>query len=267
MPKRSAIQVGDTQVEVPLPGGEPLRVRPQIVHEMGERYAGFADAESLMQGGIGHRVSVVLNRDEVEDTLSEHGGDSAEAAWRSLEAYATERTREQFEKGGLVVAVLRAEEFPSRIRSDLGLSWFLWLDAIDSDTAVAGTVADEIQEAGESFALLDGSLFYIRGLSVHPAFGGQQLGARLIAHALWAMQRCTGDTAVLLAKPTENYFTAGEPACGVREIRRLVRYYERMGFIRADRAERIRAGEAVAMYALFGEHRLPFRGLGELGFD
>ncbi len=231
---------------------------------MQERYGGFADAESLMQGGIAHSISIVLTRDEVEDTLHERGG-SAEAAWQGLETFVTERTREQFANGELVVAVLRVEEFPVRIRSDLGLSWFLWLDAIDSDTAVAGTVADEIQEARDSFALLDGSLFYIRGLSVHPAFGGQQLGARLVAHALWAMQRSTGDTTVLLAKPTENYFTAGEPACGVREIRRLVRYYERMGFVRAEPDERIRAREPVAMYALFGENRLPFRGLGELG--
>lgn len=124
-----------------------------------------------------------------------------------------------------------------------------------------------VREAEDSLALIDGSLFYIRGLFVHPAFQGQRLGARLLAHTLWAMQRSTGDTAILLAKPVQNFFAPDDPACGVEEIRRLVQYYRRLGFTRADPRAPIRPDEPVAMYALFGESRLPFRGIGELGLD
>jgi GNAT superfamily N-acetyltransferase len=265
--KSTALRVGGTTIR--LPGKDGLEVCPAITHTCQQRYAGFADVESLASEGISHEIAVLVTKDELADALHDRhrSRDDSDRAWAALEPYVAEHGRTSYERGELTIARMNVEEFPVARQRDLREGWFYWLDAIDGDTAVAGEVADRLVDDEGTFALLDGSLFYIRGVSVHPAFQGQQIGARLVAHGLWALHRSTGDVAILLAKPSKNAFTGEESRCGVRDIRRLARYYERMGFERSAPEERIRAGEPVTMHLLLGEFRLPFQSLGTMGID
>lgn len=262
--KAGPLRVGGTTIR--LPGADGLELQPELSHVVRHRFGGFADLDSAANAGIPHEIAVLITREAVGEAVYERGRSHAEAdeTWEALEPCSTQRTREEFANGELVVARMGIEEFPVMRYHDLRQRWGVWLDAIDGDAASAGFVADQLRAGEDSFALLDGSLLFVRGVSVHPALQGQQIGARLIAHALWALHRAGGDVAVLLAKPTENLFTGEAPRCGVRDIQRLVRYYERMGFERSHPEERVRAGTAVSMH-LHLENPLPFRSLGEMG--
>ena len=88
-----------------------------------------------------------------------------------------------------------------RLGSDTHLPWpKSWTTFLLGDSAHMGPT------------LIDGSLFLIRQLEVHPAFRGQRIGARLLLHALLKLGRGTGDVAVGLVKPIRSMFEIGEPA-------------------------------------------------------
>jgi len=75
-------------------------------------------------------------------------------------------------------------------------------------------------------------------------------------HALWALRRASGDLAVLETYPIASIFDAVAPRPTRRDIRRLVWYYERLGFQRSYPGTPIRV-RAVAMHLQFGLWPLP----------
>lgn len=254
MAKAKLIEVAGTTVQ--LPDGGPA-VEPTIRQRCVTRYSGFADLDSLFGAPpISHEIDVTVSR-----WVLETEGDAWERLAGSFEVESSEG--EEWVR----IASAQVDEFPARFQWDLNTSWFDWLDSMDGDVAVVGEFADELRERDDCMALLSGSLLYVRNIDVHPAFSGQQIGARLVAHSLWSLSRSDGDVAMLLAKPMKGRFREGEPDCSAAAIRRLARYYRRMGFERSHPGERFGKDRAVLMHALVGEFTLPFRGLGGMGKD
>ena len=253
MPKSTPIRVANTSIHLPENGPA---VQPTIRHRCITRYGGFADLDGLYgRPPISHVIDVTLGQDDLEI--------GSGAWWEKLTA--TFRPEKSDGEEWVRIATVQIDEFPARFCSDLRTSWFNWLDSMDSDLAFVGELADELMEVEDSVALISGSLLYVRAVDVHPAFAGQQIGARLVAHSLWSLSRSTGDVAVLLATPVQSEFRDGEPDCSAAAIRRLADYYRRMGFERSRQRERFRDDGAVLMHARIGEFTLPFRGLGDLG--
>ena len=253
MPKSSLICVANTSIQLPESGPA---VQPTIRQRCITRYNGFADCDGLYDHPpISHVIDVTISHDELE--IGE------EEWWAKLTA--TFRPEGSEGEEWVRIASAQIDEFPARFSWDLNTSWFNWLDSMDADLAVVGELADELMEHDDSLALICGSLLYLRSVDVHPAFRGQQVGARLVAHALWSLSRSTGDVATLLAKPVRSEFREREPDCSAAAIRRLAGYYRRMGFERSRPRERFRDNGAVLMHARIGEFTLPFRGLGGMG--
>lgn len=250
MPKAKLIKVAGTTVQ--LPGGGPA-VEPTIRQRCTTRYSGFVDLDSLYGAPpISHEIDVTISQHvlEMED----------EDAWKRLAAsFEVEKSRDE---EWVTIASAWVDEFPARFYWDLKTTWFEWLDSMDGDLATVGELADDLMERGDSMALLSGSLLYVRSVDVHPAFSGQQIGARLVAHSFWSLSRSDSDVAMLLAKPMKGRFRLREPDCSATAIRQIAGYYRRMGFERSQPRERFRDGGAVLMHAPIGEFTLPFRGLG-----
>lgn len=138
--------------------------------------------------------------------------------------------------------------------------------------ALVGSIVDELLElvddgGAPDMPLIGGSMYIFRSLSVHPAFQGQKIGAKLMVHALWAHHRAPGDLAILLTGSIPNYFKDGEPprveqtpeACNG-----LAEYYARIGFKRVP----TRSGKpepCVPMWLHSGEGGLPVKGIGWMG--
>lgn len=201
MPKRKLIEVAGTAVR--LPDGGPA-VEPMLKQRCTTLERGFADLESLYDAPpISHEIDVAVSRYPLES--------ADEAAWTRLAALFKVERSEADE--WVTIASTQVDEFPARFYWDLKTTWYDWLDPMDGDLAVVGEFADEMMEREDSMGLLSGSLFYIRNVEVHPAFSGQQIGARLVAHALWSLSRSDGDVAMLLARPMTGRFHPGKPDC------------------------------------------------------
>jgi GNAT superfamily N-acetyltransferase len=255
MPKAKLIEVAGTTVQ--LPDGGPA-VEPTLRQRCVTRYSGFADLDSLFDAPpISHEIDVTISRWVLE---TEEGD-----PWERLAASFKVESSDGEE--WVTIASAQVDEFPARFRWDLNTTWFDWLDSVDDDVAVVGEFADLLTERDDCMALLSGSLLYVRLADVHPAFTGQQIGARLVAHSLWSLSRSDGDVAMLLAKPMKGRFREEKPDCSAAAIRRLAGYYRRMGFERSYPGERFAKDRAVLMHALIGEFTLPFRGLGGMGKD
>jgi GNAT superfamily N-acetyltransferase len=255
MPKPKLIEVSGTEVQ--LPDGGPA-VEPTIRQRCVTRYNGFADLDSLFDAPpISHEIDVTISRWVLE---TEEGD-----PWSWLAAAFEPESSDGEE--WVTIASAQVDELPARFRWDLNTTWFDWLDSMDDDLAVVGEFADDLTERDDCMALLSGSLLYVRKVEVHPAFYGQQIGARLVAHSLWSLSRSDGDVAMLLAKPMKGRFHPEKPDCSAAAIRRLAGYYRRMGFVRSRPRERFRDDGPVLMHALIGEFTLPFRGLGGMGKD
>ena len=176
---------------------------------------------------------------------------------------------EVLDRDRLLVARLEVAEHREIICQTLcGGSWFEYLDAIGDDggTLMTGIVVDlagydkPIDEDRDGMPpLIEGSLFWFRSLGLHPAFRGQNIGARLLAHALFHLHRCEFDLAVLEAFPMKTIFDSKVPPRTVAAVRKLVSYYEWVGFKRSRPEERIRC-RAVPMHSYFGSLGLPVRG-------
>lgn len=265
------LHVARTPVLVNLPAGKSFEVSPQILHTMEMRFNDFGDIGAYDQNPPSHEVRVVLTEDDLSFARPRGSGvrDQVAVSFDELKPLVVPSLEEAYQKGEFVVAILQVEEFPSTVAFDFRGTWFDWLDAIDGDLAIVGELADGLRDDEDdlSMALLSGSLFYPRALSVHPAFSGQRIGLRLLAHTLWALHRAEGDTAILLAKPMSNHFAPGEPKTGATEIRRLAKHYERIGFRRVPGHGRVKSGQPVPMILRFGEERIPVTGLGSYGLE
>jgi len=264
----------DAPTRLLMADGSVLSCSPSIMHRAEyPSCIAFCEPAAYIGEPTVHTFDVVLTDEDVaricrggENDLLAH-----EEARAMLLPLVNEHTRERFERAQepeFLLATLEVEEFRAAFRWELGWSWSAWLDAIDGETAEVGEIADWLIDEADgtgSFRLIDGSLYYLRRLGVHHAARGQQLGARLIAHALWTLHRSDGDVAVLLVRPTQSIFDETDPPCDADSTLRLARYYGRMGFKRYRPHERPEDGAIVPMYACHGERRLNFKGAPSIG--
>lgn len=235
----------------------------------------FGDSECCGRVGITHHFRVVVDAEDLwQERPALFWSDDVEPRqrprdyarrWRELVApYAISGARPPLRRGRLVLAELRLDEAPAIVREAARVSWFDWLDSIDSECAAIGGVVDRLLEegslSGES-VLCTGSLLIPRRLGVHPLVRGEALGAKLLAHALWVLSRSTGDLAVLTALPARTRFEPKEPPRTAAAIQGLVRYYERLGFERSEPEQPIRKGTPVIMHRWVGGQGLPVLGL------
>jgi GNAT superfamily N-acetyltransferase len=155
-----------------------------------------------------------------------------------------------------VVARLSIRQYPDHLREALGLTWEEWLEEMEED--VAGALADAITESHPD-SLWGGTLYHFRDLQVHPEFRGQHLGARLLAHALWMLLSGPRDLAVMYAMPMPDRFQRDgtEPPRDPDAVKRLTRYYRRLGLHVWPRRGRVTGKEATALW-MRGRDSLPF---------
>ena len=145
-----------------------------------------------------------------------------------------ERDDVDYQAPAVIIGRLTIGEYPDYLRCDCsgrpGISWFDWLDGEGTEL---GAIADRTQhQARYEFAPSQGSLFWCKRRSVHPAFRGQHLGARLLAHALWTLPRRVEDLALMEVMPMDGEFGGPPPVRTRAAILGLARYYERLGLTR-----------------------------------
>lgn len=232
-------------------------------------FHGFGRLESYEYGRFQHRAEAVILRDTLQQWAQAEEIENP-PTWEDLLKLAYPGTQPYLddEDPAFVVGRIDLEEHPRITRWRLNLSWSDWLRSIDAVSALVGEVLDEV-EAGmaqfQSAGRVEGSLFHIRNVAIHPEFHGQAIGRRLIAHTLWMMHRGVGDVAVILVLPNPNPLGPAEPADqSSAEIRKLTRYYRGMGFTRSIPGP-IVDGQPVPMHAFFGTEPLRVSGLHEIG--
>jgi hypothetical protein len=268
------LRVGGSLIRLHLPDRDSLTVEPVIRHRSRMDFHGFGRLESYEYGRLQHRVEAVILPESL-DQWARAGEARNPPTWEDLLKlnYREPIAAPSDEDPAFVVGRLEIEEHPRITRWRLQSSWGDWLRSIDIHSAFVGDVLDQLEESREGKELLhknpllhvEGSLFHIRSVAVHPAFYGQAVRRRLIAHTLWAMHRGIGDVAIILVYPSDNALgPEGSPDQSVAATRQLTRYYQRMGFTRSLRG-RIVAGRPVPMHVFFGAQPLRVSGLHEIG--
>ncbi len=240
-------------------GSETAAVRPTIFHDVRHEPAlGLGDPEGAM-AEIEHWFSIVVERSLLRSHLKAEDA-AGRKLWRHLRTLlcGDPTLFEQYRRGRFLVARLGIGEFPVHIDDEYFRDWSAWLDEIDAEAGMVGHVAYKLTspkftDTHNITPLTDGSLFIIRQLEVHPACRGQQVGVRLILHALAELSRSPGDTAVGLVQPIQTVFDAAKPARAAEDVRILMSYYEKIGFKRWKPRKRLEDGEPGMMYACFGE--------------
>lgn len=255
--KPRKIDLTAKDIYVPILGKEVL---PTIIHTVAPMHSLIGDREATLEGELQHTFELVIEPTDVDGWNK----DATDPRWPEMKQYVVPKTRAAYEEDGqLIIARLRVIEFPAAHRYDVGERWVVVLSDFDVEGSEIAVMVEELYEADDNTCLLDGGLFFMVRLDVHPAFRGQQIGARLIGSALWQLHRSGGDVAALLAKPVACDFGGEQkPPVTVRAIRRLVRYYERMGFKAWDSGDPIQRNGCVPMYAVFGEDGMLFKGGG-----
>jgi GNAT superfamily N-acetyltransferase len=174
-----------------------------------------------------------------------------------------------FTPSRLLVARVQVQEIPLRLVNELDVDFKVAFS--DHEEYVEFEIVDALRATDDGFSLRrplqdGGSLLLVRDLEVHPAFAGQLLGARLLGHTVWELTRHPGDLVYLGAYPWRRLFarTRGVPQCSSRDVARLVNYYERLGFHRAEPEKRITGRDHVRLYRHVGAFGLPISGLGWL---
>lgn len=229
---------------------------------------GRAAVEALAECPPQHRFEVVLHPSSLYHPGRRRSLLRPVIAWRRLRDLTVPETAARFrwrrklgDDPELVLAQLDVTEFVvASIENTID-----WFEALDGQ-ALAGGELYEMVEAlinGDRLdgALIDGSLFYLEHLHVHPAIRGQRVGVRLIEHALSVLRRSDCDLAVGLANPIRTLFeplpagAAWEPPVEARD--RLVRYYRSAGF-QVWRPRRRRSAEApIVIYRRLVESVFP----------
>lgn len=268
-PPRAQLRVGGSRVKLQFEGRDDLSVEPAICHRSRMDFQGFGRLESYEYGRFQHRIEAVILPASIEQWAKAEGIENP-PTWNDLESIAFPGTQPHLtgEDPSFVVGRIELEEHPRITKWRLQMSWGDWLRAIDSESALLGDILDSLEDSVSPTVSIEpyqGSLFHIRRVAVHPAFQGQAVGRRLIAHALWTMHRGIGDVAMIPVLPTANPLGVDEkPDQSPAAIRQLSRYYQRMGFQRSVPGKFV-AGEPVPMHHFFGVEPLRVSGLHELG--
>jgi ribosomal protein S18 acetylase RimI-like enzyme len=214
-------------------------------------------------GGARKRVRKFRDDDDAEREL-----------WDGLRSYAASGYALGSWRGDreLLVADVSVDEVPARLVAEAVGSWPQYLEDVYAAPELTDVIVRSMEvDDGRTLRhpLRDGgSLLSLSQLQVHPKLRGQALGLRLVAHAMWELVRHPGDLAVLQAHPTETIFDAWEERQRHRvkaeDVQRVVDYFERLGFYRAEPDAPVTRTSLVAMFRQVGTFGLPFAGLGAL---
>jgi GNAT superfamily N-acetyltransferase len=228
-------------VTLKLSGDRNVLVRSRIVQRTETEWFAFGDAECLWYEPISHRFDVIAGRPTL-DHIWDRDEEAGDALWEELRAAcslpaatpARGRDLPLQDEDDLWLAYLDVDELPAHMVAPDG-NWAPIISALGERVADAYPIVDAIRHGavpGFGVPLIFGSLFIPQLLAVHPVARGQDLGLRLLAHALWALHRADGDVAIIQAMPAANLFEAKRPARPPESYARLVRYYSRIGFMR-----------------------------------
>lgn len=266
MSRPRPVDFAGTTIRIPGLSGPPVLVQPHIEQRCEFPAGGFADADVLREPPT-YEFSCYVDVESPDAWDVDH--EDADRIRAHLPTFAVAHGPTIQRGGRLLIGHLRITPYPERVRQQLGESWFNWLDSRNGDAAQVGECADRIVEDLDGVgigALLDGSLLHCESLEVHPAFAGQDIGLRLLAHGLWAVGRSVYDVAILSAAPIVSRFASydgdeSRPATnGPRALRapvarreaavqRLVRHYARLGFQRVYPVKTPRSkGDGIPMY-------------------
>lgn len=236
-PKRHRVVLSQV-VTLRLDDGRVFEVSPNVIQTARVEWYGIADTEGLFDYGVTHRFDVVLERELFKIPRNDPDPDET---WQSLRtAFKVKRVRPRPKDfrdspGEIWLAYLEVAELPSHIVNQASF----WADACDmmGDTLRWGIdIVDNISEGFDVWheqALVEGALIWPRVLGVHPRARGQDLGIRLLAHALWALHRSSDDVAILEAAAISTYFDGkAKVEQTPASFRALCRYYGRLGFRR-----------------------------------
>ncbi|MDB4893579.1 MAG: hypothetical protein JWL61_5434 [Gemmatimonadetes bacterium] len=252
-PKRHRV-VLNQYITLRFDDGIECAVTPSVIQTTSVEWGGLGDAEIISDDSVMHRFDVVVHRDIVEDRT--------DATWQSMrDAYpvkASDSRDEGFRDNAdeIWLAHLSIAEIPSHIVEQTSS----WADTCDmlGDTLrwgmdIVESIADNVgRPYGQ--ALVEGALLWPQRLGVHPRARGQDIGIKLLAHALWALHRSRSDVAILEAAATTTYFDQVEKIEQTPEsFRALCRYYGRLGFRRWFVKQRAHTNGGSIMVLRFGE--------------
>lgn len=247
-------------VTLPLPDGTTFRAHANVDQRTVGGWDGFAAIEDTFHEPPLHTFEVAIS----SDLLAIDEGQEPEAFAATWDAIGSmlrlSHAPDLFTPESAVLARLEVSEIAAHIAEQAG-GWWEVMDYLGDTMRAAWPLVEGLQEDIEP-TLLSGSLLWFRKLGVHPAVRGQALGAKLMAHALWALSRAPGDLAILDAAPIASWFDARTPRQTVRGVRALRGYYSRVGFT-TYREKGVRR-EPSLMYLRFGEFGIPVDGLGEM---
>lgn len=259
-PRPAPIELPGADLQVPLADGGKLEATPLVKIEV-DLPGGF---------GFGNFDEEVDGNPRTFVYRCVVGGDIWDGEAADLEALLTGYTREHYEKtADLVVAECVVYIYPEWLRNQMRANWAYWLDATSDIAADIGVAIERLERRRTQSLGLWNRLIMIDRIAVHPAFRGQWVGARLLAHAILDRFSGMGDVVAFGAYPMHNPFDGATPLLSEGSVRSLVRYYQRLGFRRATR-ERITKDEPVIMYLALNDFvapmdRLNFRGLEPIG--
>lgn len=199
-------------------------IHPRIIHNSHSEWDYGAQVEHLPDaGGISHEFELVVERafEYPEVTEREWLDGNVDLALDQMPSAVT--------PDRILLARLQLEEFPVHIGDQCG--WYDWFDGAGDERMleVLNTLQDgDVRNA--DFALYDGALIWLKELGVHPAARGQQVGLRLMGHALWQLHRTSSDVAVLQVGRIGTPFDKMPDELAPGTMTGLVRYYQRLGF-------------------------------------
>lgn len=234
---------------------DPLRIEPEIRHTLTQEWPGAVAAGCFPDiGGLPHRFDLVIRPDTLAFELGRHDPYDRRTAdeWLDLMADYALASPEVLTEDAFVAARLEAQEYPVHM-VNYGAGWYACLDG--------GGNAGLWYALGRWGPRQEGSLFWLKTLGVHPRLRGQQLGLYLTAHALWELHRTSEDLAVLeVGTPVTIYGKPEDEPKRRGGLRKLARYYERLGFTSLGRSK----DEFDLMCLPLDLCAMPVLGLGEL---
>jgi GNAT superfamily N-acetyltransferase len=226
--------------------GKQLTVWPHIEHTArypsGRPLDGGAQSEPIAS----HTFEFRVMQDDLTTRLSGARTPKGDERWERLIAVPHLIHGVEMAYGGsgmpyVVPARLDVLELTDRVRQEGGRSWWDWFDQAGDDELgeIAHTIAKHDDDGEYGLALIGGAAYYFTDLDVHPAFRGQHLGARLLAHATWLLVCECDNIGLLRASPkVHGLFDppregTNEPdAVPIEQHHALTRYYERVGYRR-----------------------------------
>ncbi|CAA9335892.1 MAG: hypothetical protein AVDCRST_MAG68-3359 [uncultured Gemmatimonadetes bacterium] len=229
--------------------GSDVEGQPVIYHDASFRACrGYVDLDGLYSAvPVRHAFTLTLPLDDTQ--YADAHGSLPNALGSAIEV--REVPEEGWTGREVVLARLSMAQLNSQHRGVLRTSWHEWLDSIDGDLEWVGSFLDSAADDTDQYEcdLIGGALFHIYNVAVHPAVRGQDVGLRLIAHALLTTSSGLNDAVTLIAADSPDEWDGrARDQTSVRAAA-LARHYARLGFSEVDRRD---DGANILMYAPIG---------------